>query len=94
MRILITGGNGNLGRLVAQDLADRGHQLVCVDLPGSDGPYSDVFEDQYLGDVCDSTLLTQALTKKPIDGIIHLASLLSGSSAADPARAWAVKATV
>ena len=35
---LVTGGNGNLGRLVAQQLEDLGTQVVSLDLPGSEGP--------------------------------------------------------
>lgn len=35
-RVLITGGNGHLGRVMAESLAEIGADLILVDLPGAD----------------------------------------------------------
>ena len=34
--VLITGGNGNLGRLVAQQMYSKGIDVLCLDLPGTE----------------------------------------------------------
>ncbi len=34
--VLITGANGNLGRLLAQKLSSQGMDVLCFDLPGTD----------------------------------------------------------
>lgn len=89
--ILITGGNGNLGRLVAALLEQGGARVVSFDLPGTvtDPARNATVE----GDIRDSALLARVLDDHRPDAILHLASLLSGSSEADPARAWEVNAT-
>ena len=40
MRVLITGGNGLLGKWVGRDLRDNGHEVVSVDrhLPSTREP--------------------------------------------------------
>jgi nucleoside-diphosphate-sugar epimerase len=40
MRVLITGGNGRLGKWVGRDLRDHGHEVVSVDrsLPSTHEP--------------------------------------------------------
>ena len=52
--ILITGGNGNLGRLVAERLEAQGTQVVSFDLPGSEGPHSEARHAVILGDIRDA----------------------------------------
>lgn len=91
--ILITGGNGNLGRLVAERLEAQGSRIVSFDLPGSDGPHSAPRDTVVLGDVRDTALLRDTLATHRPDAIIHLASLLSGSSEADPTAAWEINAS-
>ena len=91
--ILITGGNGNLGRLVATRLEAQGARVVSFDLPGSDGPHSAARHAVVTGDVRDTALLRATLDTHRPDAIIHLASLLSGSSEADPQAAWEINAT-
>ena len=56
-KVLITGGNGNLGYLVAQRLAASGVEIVRFDLPGTekDGPGSEV-----TGDIRDRDLMQNA----------------------------------
>ena len=54
---LVTGGNGNLGRLVAQQLEDAGTKVISFDLPGSEGALSDQRHAVVLGDIRDQNLL-------------------------------------
>ena len=90
---LITGGNGNLGRLVADKLLARGQTVVKFDLPGSEAHSRTCNETIVSGDVRDSALLKKTLDEHRPDCIYHLASLLSGSSEADLATAWDVNAS-
>lgn len=56
MRILIVGAAGSLGRQLAPELAERGHEVVCFDLRRADGsPYRWV-----TGDVREPHALAEA----------------------------------
>jgi len=90
---LVTGGNGNIGRLVAQHLEEIGTKVVSFDLPGSEGVHSDPRYAVVLGDMRDYALLEQTIKTHKPDVIIHLASMLSGSSEANPSLAWEVNAS-
>jgi threonine 3-dehydrogenase len=90
---LVTGGNGNLGRLVAQNLEAMGTRVVSFDLPGSEGPHCDPRHAVVLGDMRDQSLLEDTLATHKPDVVIHLASMLSGSSEANPELAWDVNAS-
>ncbi len=90
-KVLITGGNGNLGRLVAGLFVNAGVQVVSFDLPGTE-PAEGVAAVHF-GDMRDADLLQSILSDHQPDAVIHLASLLSGSSEAHPADAWAINAT-
>ena len=90
---LVTGGNGNLGRLVAQNLEKTGTRVVSFDLSGSEGAHSDLRHAAVLGDIRDHTLLEQTIRTHKPDVVIHLASMLSGSSEANPSLAWEVNAS-
>ena len=90
---LVTGGNGNLGRLVAQNLEAMGTRVVSFDLHGSEGPHCDPRHAVVLGDMRDQSLLEDTLATHKPDVVIHLASMLSGSSEANPELAWDVNAS-
>ena len=90
---LVTGGNGNLGRLVAQNLEKTGTRVVSFDLSGSEGAHSNPRHAVVLGDIRDHTLLEQTIRTHKPDVVIHLASMLSGSSEANPSLAWEVNAS-
>ena len=92
-RALVTGGNGNLGRLVAQQLEDAGTKVISFDLPGSEGAYSHLRHAVVSGDMRDQDLLKKTVTTHKPDVVIHLASMLSGSSEVNPSLAWEVNAS-
>ena len=90
---LITGGNGNLGRLVARQLLAKGIDVLCFDLPGTEQKNETFYKHIILGDVCDQDLVHKILKEHRPQAIFHLASLLSGSSETDLRRAWQINAT-
>jgi len=90
---LITGGNGNLGRLTAERLLARGVKVVKFDIPGTEPLQLHENESVVIGDMRDTDALKRVLEEHQPDTIYHLASLLSGSSEADRQSAWEINAT-
>ena len=73
VKVLVTGGNGFIGRAVCAELANRGHEQVVLDrhLPADPGTYP---PQMLLGDIKDATAVTEAVAH--VDGVIHLAGVL------------------
>jgi len=91
--IFISGAAGNLGRLLTDRLAASGQSIVAFDLHWPAGHTKTTNSiHQISGDICDNDLIRNVLQTHRPSAIIHLASLLSGSSEADPAKAWEVNA--
>ena len=90
---LITGGNGNLGRLVARTLARLGTKIVRFDIPGTENQAEEGEDTVVIGDIRDRALVEDTVKTHRPDAIFHLASLLSGSSEANPDAAWEINAT-
>jgi len=69
--VLVTDGNGFIGRYVVEELIARGHEVAVLDtrfrepVPGA---------QLVLGDIRDSTAVTEAVAHA--DGLIHLAGVL------------------
>lgn len=89
---LITGGNGNLGRLIADQLLELGVRVVKFDIPGTEPGTTRDGETIVIGDIRDTDSVRKLFEQHQIDSVVHLASLLSGSSAADPVAAWEINA--
>src|SRR5919199_4701619 len=68
MRVLITGGGGNLGRVLAPALEEAGHEPVLMDNRDLDTPYEVV-----RGDVRDRSDALRAL--RDVDVVVHAAAL-------------------
>ena len=90
---LITGGNGNIGRLLSEQLVKRGTNVIRFDIPGSEPENHHDLETIVSGDIRDSETLEAIISKHKPDAVYHLASLLSGSSEADPNSAWEINAS-
>lgn len=90
--VLITGGSGNLGQLVTRQLQALGCRALSFDLP--DATAQDTSPDTTIiaGDIRDTDLLRDVMTTHRPDAILHLASMLSGSSEENPTLAWQVNA--
>ena len=70
MRVLVTGAAGSIGRVVVVGLADRGHEVVGLDLvpppEGDDRPW-------YVVDCTDPDAVRAVLAEERLDAIVHLA---------------------
>lgn len=75
--VLVTGGNGFIGRYVVEELKNHGYVVSVFDRhtyhthPSIPLPYS---EGQFFGDIKDPALVTDAVAH--VDGVIHLAGVL------------------
>ena len=92
-KVLITGGNGNLGRLVAEQLLQREQRVIKFDIPGTEPASQSDNEVVITGDIRDTDALEKIISQHRPDIIYHLASLLSGSSELDLTDAWGINAT-
>jgi UDP-glucose 4-epimerase len=68
VRVLITGGEGNLGRVLAPALEDAGHEPVLMDNRALESPHQAV-----RADARDRTEVVEAL--RGIDVVVHAAAL-------------------
>ena len=88
-RYLVTGAAGNLARQLMDELVSRGKETFGIDLvpapAGREGNWQQI-------DITDRASLARLLDEFRPQCILHMASLLSMSSAADPPRAWEVNA--
>ena len=96
MRVVITGGAGFLGKLLAAKILERGaltdasgqlrevSELVLVDMAAAQGEawVADKRVSQVIGDVADRNVLAQAMTENT-GSVFHLAAVVSGQAEAD-----------
>jgi UDP-glucose 4-epimerase len=68
MKVLISGGGGNLGRVLAPALEEAGHEPLLMDNRALESPHETV-----LGDVREKAELVQAL--RNVDAVVHAAAL-------------------
>jgi nucleoside-diphosphate-sugar epimerase len=87
MAILITGGAGYIGRWLANELKEQGHEVVALDLqPPPQGmppelPPSATFVQ---ADATDKAKVREAVGLKPLSAIIHLAGIVTMGCERDP----------
>lgn len=79
MRVVITGGLGFLGRLLARRLAADGHEVALADIAG---PADEPGFVSLRGDVTDLSFLTSAIGAD-CDAVVHLASMVSAECERD-----------
>ncbi len=91
MRVLITGGTGFIGAYVTRSLAAEGHSVVCYDLLPDGNSLDRVLTAEQRaqvevlqGDSTDAVAMLRVLSERRIDTVVHLASLLSPASDANP----------
>lgn len=71
MKVLVTGGNGFIGRYTCENLLDRGHEPLVLDVHG-EPPVPGA--ELWLGDLRDDVAVTEAMAHA--DAYIHLAGVL------------------
>src|SRR5208283_4731017 len=77
MRVLVTGGAGYIGSVVADELLQAGHQVVVFDNL-SRGHRQAVPKNAELvvGDLADRASLDQLLRSREVDAVMHFAALI------------------
>ena len=72
MRVLVTGAAGSLGRVVTVGLADRGHDVVGLDLvPAPEGTTYTWHE----ADCADADAVAAVFAEERLDAVVHLAGV-------------------
>ena len=79
MKILLTGANGFLGKIVTTKLVNEGHNVIALVIPEEDTTYLCTLKNVNIlrGDITDSNSIKNVMKK--IDIVIHLAALLNNS---------------
>jgi nucleoside-diphosphate-sugar epimerase len=88
--ILITGGAGSFGRMLAGMLKGKGHTLRIFDLPSCDYGFFDGWDKTtiHAGDIMDPASIKKAL--KGTDLVYHLAAILPPASEVDRERTFRI----
>jgi UDP-glucose 4-epimerase len=88
--ILITGGAGSFGRMLATLLREKGHALRIFDLPSCDYDFCRNWENTQVfpGNILDVTSLKPALNG--VDQVFHLAAILPPASEIDRTRTFKI----
>ncbi|MDA0196407.1 MAG: NAD-dependent epimerase/dehydratase family protein [Bacteroidetes bacterium] len=89
----ITGGNGNISRQLACELIKDGSKVVLFDLQSDPINETNPQTVYISGDITNFTLLRKLFEEHLPTHVLHMASMLSGSSEANRPRAWEVNAT-
>ena len=70
-KALVTGGNGNIGRLLSERLVAKNIDVIRFDIPGSEPENHDPLETILTGDVRDLSLLESIFqTHKPFGDML------------------------
>ena len=87
MRILVTGGAGYIGSVVAEELAKDGHQVVVYDSLYKGHREAVVPNAEFVqADVADREALRRTFDDYRIESVIHMAAdSLVGESVEEPA---------
>ena len=77
MRVLVTGGAGYIGSVVADELLQAGHQVVVFDnLSRGHRQAIPKNAELVVGDLADRASIDQLLRSREIDAVVHFAALI------------------
>ena len=83
--VLVTGANGEIGRSLLRTLAESGgYDVVTLDLTPLPESQRPLVTASYAGNIMDRYLLDQIAAHHEVDGVFHLAALLSTRGERDP----------
>ena len=83
--ILVSGGNGNIGKALCIELSRTGFEVLSIGRRQGDFPYVHVSCN-----ITDTDDLDSLFRKYPIDQIVHLAGLTNTAALNDPEKAVAI----
>jgi UDP-glucose 4-epimerase len=84
--VLVTGGEGFIGRHVRASLAVNGANVICLDSK----PHSGSGRYCYQGDITNPEQIARAFDAHSISAVVHLASSLRTASIENPQKATEV----
>lgn len=84
MRVLVTGGAGNMGREVVALLKQRGDEAIVFDRVATEDPNASA---SITGEITDKAALGKAMRDHRVEGVVHLAAVLQFGCEQDPLRA-------
>jgi uronate dehydrogenase len=87
MRVLVTGAAGSVGQVVTAGLADRGHDVVGLDLAPQ--PMGEAFP-WHVADCTDPDAVRAVFDEERLDGVVHLAGHPSEADLRDALTSHAV----
>jgi len=92
VRILITGGKGNLGGRLAARLVERGDEVMLFDVHDQAKEELPAAADcrTVIGDISRRDSLFEAVGGEEFDSVFHLAAILSADAEEDALHAWSV----
>ncbi|MGH9796543.1 MAG: UDP-glucose 4-epimerase GalE, partial [Candidatus Polarisedimenticolia bacterium] len=86
MKLLLTGGAGYIGSIVARRLRDEGHAVVVLDDLSTGHRAAATGSDLVVGDFGNRSLVLEVVRRRGTEAVVHLAaSALVGESVANPA---------
>jgi UDP-glucose 4-epimerase len=74
MKVLITGGAGYIGSHVVKMLGEQGHKVLVYDNLSTGHEWAILFGKLVVGDLADTTLLTDTLSGFRPDAVMHFAA--------------------
>jgi UDP-glucose 4-epimerase len=91
MQVLVTGGAGYIGSVVAEELIARGHGVVVLDNLSKGHRDASPPEAAFVhGDLADAALVRSTLERNRIEAVVHMAAdSLVGESVTNPAKYYA-----
>lgn len=94
MRVLVTGGGGFIGSHVMKQLLKQNMSVISYDVSPLENSINEVLTNDEIqaitsvvGDICDFAALCRVIQSEQVTHIVHLASPLIDSAAANPYRA-------
>ncbi len=88
MRVLVTGGAGYIGSVVAEELVGGGHEVVVLDnLSKGHRDAVPAGAELVVGELRDTALVERTLAAHGVEAVVHMAAAsLVGESVKDPAK--------
>ena len=82
--VLITGGNGFLGKALSRALLGQGRSIVSLDVAAADDPVPGVVQE--VGDILDLDGVCSMAERHGIGAIVHLAAMVIPACKANPVK--------